>query len=58
MLAATPADLTGRGIGVASRDAEGEGGAVVGGRVERVERVELVEGLEVCLGAVPGVAGD
>lgn len=50
--------LMGWEIGVASGDDEGEGAAVVGGRVERVERLELVEGLEPCLGAGPGVFGD
>lgn len=58
MLAPGPPGLMGWGIGVASWDAEGEGDAVVGGRVERVERLELVEGLEACLQALLGVAGD
>lgn len=50
--------LMGWEIVLASGDDEGEGAAVVGGRVERVERLELVEGVERCLGAGTGVFGD
>ena len=58
MFATSSPALIGWGIGVTRLGAEGEGVAVVGGKLERVERLELVEGLEAWLGAGRGAAGD